>query len=205
MNRAKQSITIEINSKPSSAELCHFWSRLKNDDTLTGIFMDTMPAYLEDFLLPIAKDEMAIWTITVNGELAGVHWMHDIRTCQESRSGWLATYYFKEYRRKLRTIAAKKVIQAAQSTGIEHVFTGIRTTNKPTLVFGYAIGFHLIGTIERFGWFDGELGDLYVLTIEPSDGEEAMRHGYERAQYYRLHPPVTAGPKKRSQLSIAAS
>jgi len=191
MSSGKQNITIEINAKPSASELCQFWTRLKNDSTLTGIFMDTMPAYLEDFLLPIAEDKMAIWTISVNGELAGAHWIHDIRTCMESRSGWLATYYFKEYRRKLRTVAAKKVIEAAQLAGIKHIFTGIRTTNKPTLVFGYAVGFHLVGEIERFGWFEGELDGLYVLTVEPDDAEEAMRHGHERAQYYRTHSPLS--------------
>ncbi len=181
---------IELNDNPKPAQLCQLWQTLKSDATVKGMFMDTMPVHLETFLSPMLTDEMYLWTIEVDGQLAGAHWIHDVMPYNGARSGWVASYYFRHMRGLLHTEPLRQTYAAARAIGISHILGGTRPSNRVAYQFALNSGLHDVGYIEAFGWFEGKLDDLIIFALDPQDANEAMRQGHQRASYYRSLKPA---------------
>ncbi len=177
---------------PTPEDLCLFWRTLRLDATIEGMYMDTMPTHLEDFLAPMIDGNMKLWMIDSDGELAGAHWLHDIQPCQGALSGWFATYYFPACRGQLATTVFPVFLEAARTAGITHVFGGCRPSNTAAKKMGRKVGLHHVGDVERFGWFQGSLDTLSIYATDTNDADAAMSQAMQRAAYHRAHPPLVA-------------
>ena len=175
---------------PKSEELEVFWQTFSADPIRYGAYLDTLATTLPDFLAPVERGEMEFWGLFVDGELAGASWIHDIKPFDGVRSGWMASYYFPDYRGVLGRNGIRLAIQTAADAGIPHLFTGTVQSNRVAQRCAIGSGYHLLGYVEDFGYFGGKLDTLALFTLKLEDEGEAWSQAEERARYNRLHPPL---------------
>lgn len=153
--------------------------------------MDTMPTTLHGFLAPAAAGTMRAWASLLNGQLAGLNWLHDINCWGGHNTAWKGMYIFPEFRRISTVDWSRISSDAAAAIGLRRNFVGIRVRNQNAMGFAKKTGFTLAGVVEKFGWFLGELDDLAIWSRYPEDVPEALRQARLRAEYYRANPPAT--------------
>ena len=177
--------TIDVTDRPDLADLMTFWRTLQSDPIRHGTFLDSLPNTLEDFLMPVCDKTMHLWIVHCQQQVAGASWFHDIEPCKEARSCLIASYYLPAYRSKLGRTALDKVHEAARRAGITHIIAGCRATNIAAYKKAIQVGYHHVGTIEEFGWFNGSLDPLHLFVLDPEDTDEAWRQGENRAAFNR--------------------
>jgi RimJ/RimL family protein N-acetyltransferase len=184
--------SIYLRASFSNEQLSVFWDTWTNDPSRIGMYLDTMPTQLEEFLAPVTREEMYFWLIFFNDEVAGAGWLHDIHPYAGKRSAWFGLYHAPEYRSLMGAQTQHALWREAEHLGIPAIFAGTRHCNHRTRRFAERGGLHYVGTYPKFGWFEGSLDDLCLYTLHEKDRDELWRQAGVRAAYYRSHPPVTA-------------
>jgi RimJ/RimL family protein N-acetyltransferase len=184
--------SIRLSDAFSVRQLLSFWDIWKHDQSRIGAYLDTTPTRLDDFLAPVASEEMYFWLIFFEGEVAGAGWLHDIYPYRGKRSAWFGLYHAPEYRSLMGAQTQHALWREAAHLGIPAIFAGTRHCNHRTKRFAERGGLHYVGTYPQFGWFEGNLDDLCLYTLNLDDRHEVWRQAEARAAYYRTHPPATA-------------
>jgi RimJ/RimL family protein N-acetyltransferase len=184
--------SISLSDEFSVRQLLVFWDTWIKDQSRIGSYLDTIPTRLEEFLAPVARDEMYFWLIFFEGEVAGAGWLHDIYPYQGQRSAWFGLYHAPAYRSLMGAQTQHALWREAEGLGRPAIFAGTRHCNHRTKRFAERGGLHYVGTYQQFGWFEGNLDDLCLYTLRLADRHEIWRQAEARAAYYRAHPPMTA-------------
>ena len=159
------------------------WPLIEADTDGKKGFMDNFPRSAHEFLQPISDGTMYLWMLLKKGEPIGIHWYHDRVEDAVWTAGWR--------RSDLRGLGAWPQVQAnaeaMKNFGIGHFFAACR----PNAIGGQRIiakcGYKYVTTFHEFGWFDGQLGEIWAYSLRDDDADLLYKLAEKRAIYNRSH------------------
>lgn len=192
---SETNLVVKLSDNTTDAHLKSFWDEFSSDNSRFGTYMDNF-SYLESFekfVKQIIKDEMEIWPIMLNTKMVGAVWLHDILQYRDSRSAWMGIYHFRELRGIIHHQGLHLGFKKAHEIGIPHLFGGTRCCNQIAKKFAISGGWNYLGDVPEFGWFDGVLDGLSLLSLNIDDRDEAWRQAEMRAKFNRTHTSSLVG------------
>lgn len=152
----------------------------------TDTFPDSVPGWGQLFtsrtILPF------IWS--VNGELAGFHWGHDLGVSATGQGyGWSGTYVLEAFRGRdwwpTRYAAYQEFIAVMNVHGISGIFGACRWENCVARRYTASIGFTSLGRYVDWASFEGQLNAVEVFTWRTEDKALAHDMATQRAEHVR--------------------
>ena len=174
---------LAVTESPTIEQLQVWWEIMQSDD-LSVAYADSFPATLPDFHREVARGERLLILGTVDGQVAGAVWMHDMLYRHDGTvsAGWLGCYFLSPYRGRVAIHLWQAAHQHWEAAGIAHFFTAANVANRRSQAFiTRAAHFHRVGRFPAFTVYHGQPADLFIYTMHAEDAALAWELATARA------------------------